>query len=127
MCYGALSTFACASIASGFFKHGIRQGPMVPWRGSKISMMALPLQGVALFILSQKVPELSVSRMMGGGCPFSFPPKTDEIKGVRRITRHPDLMAMGLFGLGSACATIRMTEFFFGLFPFIFSLVGAAH
>lgn len=42
-CYGALSTFACASVASGFFSHGIRQGPMVPWKGSKLSYLTLPL------------------------------------------------------------------------------------
>lgn len=65
--------------------------------------------------------------MMTGGCPFSFGPKSDDIKGVQRITRHPDLMSLGLFGLGSACATVRLTEFFFGSFFFLFSLIGGAH
>ena len=90
-------------------------------------MLTMPLQAVSLFILSQKVPEWNTQRMMSGGCPFSFPPKTDEIKGVLRITRHPDLMTMGLFGLGSALSTVRMTEFFFAAFMFLFTNVGAAH
>ena len=90
-------------------------------------MFALPLQAAAFMLMSQTVPELSVGRMIKGGCPFAFPPKNDRVEGVQRITRHPSLWALGLFGLGYAASALYVTEFAFGVFPVIFTVIGGAH
>ena len=85
MLYASISTAACASIIVGYGRFGIGQGPQVGWRAgglSRFRMLALPLQAFALMLVSQTVPELSTRRMLGGGCPFAFPPKNNKVEGV---------------------------------------------
>ena len=149
--YSTLSTASCISIGVGFFRYGLNKGPLLPWAGNKyIQMMALPIQAASLFILSQSGPTVDLAKGLAGGCPLTFahkkkefvpsdPNSTDsmnleqsmerdkEIEGVLRVTRHPILMAFGLFGLGSACATIRVSEFMMGFFMFSWTVIGGLH
>ena len=130
MLYGSISTAACASIIIGYGRYGIGQGPQVAWKSgglSRFRMLALPLQAFALMLASQTVPELSTKRMINGGCPFAFPPKNNKVEGVQRISRHPSLWALGIFGLGYASSAIYVTEFAFGAFPIVFTMIGGAH
>jgi len=132
MIYGSISTAAIGSIIYGFARYGRGQGPQVAWKiggHSRFKMLALPLQAFGLMLASQAVPELTLSRYINeGGCPFEFKKKGDEeIKGVERITRHPSLWALGLFGLGYASSATYVTQFAFGALPVLFTIIGGAH
>lgn len=96
----------------------------------------------------QQQPQLPSSQHQswtaeGGGitlrCPFDFSDSNrskrvddgDEDEelytGVHRISRHPGLWGLGLFGLGSAILTPFVAEaLFFGM-PCVFALIGGAH
>lgn len=65
--------------------------------------------------------------MISGGCPFAFPAKNDKVEGVERISRHPSLWALGVFGMGYAASAVYLTEFCFGAFPVVFTIIGGAH
>jgi len=60
--------------------------------------------------------------------PASITPGGTEVAGVYRVTRHPVLMAMGLFGaLHLLVVSVHATELaFFAGFP-LFTLLGARH
>ena len=86
-------------------------------------------------------PQLPSSQQPSEGgitlrCPFDFSDRSqsqsgdgDEelYTGVHRISRHPGLWGLGLFGLGSAILTPFVAEaLFFGM-PCVFALIGGAH
>jgi uncharacterized membrane protein len=60
--------------------------------------------------------------------PASVVPGKAEVRGIYHLTRHPVLMALGLYGLLHLCvAAINATELaFFAGFP-LFVLIGARH
>jgi uncharacterized membrane protein len=60
--------------------------------------------------------------------PASVVPGRAEVRGIYHVTRHPVLMALGLYGLLHLCvAAINTTELaFFAGFP-LFVLIGARH
>jgi uncharacterized membrane protein len=60
--------------------------------------------------------------------PASVVPGKAEVRGIYHVTRHPVLMALGLYGLLHLCvAAINATELaFFAGFP-LFVLIGARH
>jgi hypothetical protein len=47
--------------------------------------------------------------------------------GVYRITRHPGLWGLGLFGLGAAVLSPFIAEIVFFAMPCAFALIGGAH
>ena len=128
--YSTLSTMSCAAILVGFGRFGLGQGPKVAWRAaglSRLRMFAFPLQAFAAMLFSQTLPDWSTQRMLSGGCPLDFSKKKNEVQGVERITRHTNLWALGVFGLGYAASAVYATEFAFGAFPILFTMIGGAH
>ena len=65
--------------------------------------------------------------MLSGGCPFSFTKEDTKVEGVERISRHPKLWALGLYGLGYAASSVFASEVAFGTFPVIWAMIGGAH
>ena len=88
--------------------------------------------------------ENSPSRRLVLKCPFDFSDSKQSGKhhpesagiddedeefytGVHRISRHPGLWGLGLFGLGSAVVTPFAAEIVFFSMPSVFALIGGAH
>lgn len=199
--YGTLSTAASASIVYGYWRHGRRQGPLLPTIKSKLAAhtaskklvatacrirstpvavaSAAILQFIGLGLLSQLMPRVQIpfeysyvtkhemsqtesestknqpsllvppkaengqtsatlmTKQWIFRCPFDFSKNEessnvsdgdDELyTGVYRITRHPGLWGLGLFGLGSAFLRPFITEILFFSLPALFALIGGAH
>lgn len=94
------------------------------------------------FIVGDKGKEINEKRdvSLPGGiafnlrCPMDFRAKDAQYAkeqgteyGVDRVTRHPLLWSLGLFGAGHAMRSIYVTEIVMGTFPLIFSYIGGAH
>lgn len=58
--YNTLSTIACSSIAWGYFKHGRKAGPKLPFRSKGAIVAGFVAQSVGLVCLSQLAPKLQV-------------------------------------------------------------------
>lgn len=192
--YGTLSTAATVSIMYGYWRHGKRQGPLLPTIKSKLAAhtaskklvatacrirstpvavaSAAILQFIGLGLLSQLMPSVQIpfeyrcvtkheisktestknqpSLLAENGqssvtltkqwifrCPFDFSKNEESSKmsdgddelytGVYRITRHPGLWGLSLFGLGSAFLRPFITEILFFSLPALFALIGGAH
>ena len=153
--YNTLSSVACLSIGWGLLKHGYRKGPTIgSARGMLSRSIACCLQGVGLIGFSQLIPKLQIPVVLKGvdisadqlstsnietvlkgasfnvRCPMDFRSREStvgSIYGSERVTRHPMLWSLGLFGLGHAFRTIYITEIVMGSFPFIFAYIGGAH
>lgn len=63
-------------------------------------------------------------------CPIDWTPKdipSDGIYGLKRVTRHPMLFSLGMFGLGTALKTPFATRAIVYGFPLLFALIGGFH
>ncbi|KAI8612054.1 hypothetical protein BC830DRAFT_1138482, partial [Chytriomyces sp. MP71] len=148
--YGTLSTLACSSIVYGFVVHGFRTGPTVapvPVRGAAFAVQALGLAMLASSALPKLQVPVSVARSPASSsapsspapvpqptlkllCPVDFAharnAEPNEM-GLKRITRHPQLFALGLTALGTALSTSFLTTRILCGFPIVFAVIGGAH
>ena len=63
-------------------------------------------------------------------CPIDWTPKdipSDGLYGLKRVTRHPMLFSLGMFGLGTALKTPFATRAIVCGFPLLFALIGGFH
>merc|ERR1712232_1339420 len=63
-------------------------------------------------------------------CPIDWTPNdvpSNSVYGLKRVTRHPMLFSLGMFGCGIALKTAFATRAILFGFPMIFALIGGAH
>jgi uncharacterized membrane protein len=126
--YNSLSSIACGSVAFGYLRHG--PGRLINKIGTGRTIFAGASLVVGCLGLSQLLPKLQNPFKYDGGmrCPFDF--KDQDLKddeGLYRVTRHPMLYSIGLFGLGLGLSSHFVGRLALCSGPLFVALVGTHH
>ena len=141
--YGTLSTIATASIGYAFLRLKRQNPPKLSALVPKASPATLGASWVFLTVglnlATQGLPKFQIPLALSDGnngiqvrCPFDFkePEREDgALHGLERVTRHPGLWSMGMFGIGHALllppAALPLKVWFTG--PALVAWLGGAH
>ena len=89
-------------------------------------LVALGLGGLSQTLPPLQLPLAWKQSQIQFDCPIDFKFKNDSL-GVKRITRHPQLWALGSLGLGLALTTPFLAEICLLSFPILFAYIGGWH
>ena len=127
--YNTLSTIACGSVAFGYMRYG--PGRILNNTGIVRSAVALTTASLGAIGLSQLLPTFQIP--IGGNgsmrCPFDFHSgkNTPDDGGLVRVTRHPMLYSLGMFGLGVGLMSPYAGRLALFSGPLLVALVGTHH
>jgi len=116
--YSTLSTVSMASVIIGYVRGG--PGPVVRKPGMLMLTAGTAMQAAGLLLFSQQLPSVVGHRQ-------EREKGTGEIFGMERVTRHPQIWALALTGLGSAVISKRAGTIAFFACPAMFITVGTHH